>query len=153
MGQFESVLKGHDFSRAAKVEKSTRPSGPEGCFFKLTQYPIAGRCITPRKLTVISAGIMMKELMLAAPIAIGRHSTRFAKVVLAATNHAIACHVQRHFWVRLRNVLPLRSTVGQLPLEQHIGVRIPEGQPKHFSPTPPAYIRYASPISMFLNSS
>lgn len=25
--------------------------------------------------------------------------------------------------------LPLRSTVGQLPLEQHIGVRIPEGQP------------------------
>ena len=26
-------------------------------------------------------------------------------------------------------VLPLRSMVGQLPLEQHIGVRIPEGQP------------------------
>ena len=26
-------------------------------------------------------------------------------------------------------LLPLRSTVGQLPLEQHIGVRIPEGQP------------------------
>ena len=26
--------------------------------------------------------------------------------------------------------LPLRSMVGQLPLEQHIGVRIPEGQPK-----------------------
>ena len=25
--------------------------------------------------------------------------------------------------------LPLRSMVGQLPLEQHIGVRIPEGQP------------------------
>ena len=29
--------------------------------------------------------------------------------------------------------LPLRSMVGQLPLEQHIGVRIPEGQPnKHY---------------------
>ena len=29
--------------------------------------------------------------------------------------------------------LPLRSMVGQLPLEQHIGVRIPEGQPiMHF---------------------
>ena len=26
-------------------------------------------------------------------------------------------------------LLPLRSMVGQLPLEQHIGVRIPEGQP------------------------
>jgi hypothetical protein len=26
-------------------------------------------------------------------------------------------------------MLALRSTVGQLPLEQHIGVRIPEGQP------------------------
>ena len=28
------------------------------------------------------------------------------------------------------SLLPLRSMVGQLPLEQHIGVRIPEGQPK-----------------------
>jgi hypothetical protein len=27
------------------------------------------------------------------------------------------------------HLLPLRSMVGQLPLEQHIGVRIPEGQP------------------------
>ena len=27
-------------------------------------------------------------------------------------------------------LLPVRSTVGQLPLEQHIGVRIPDGQPK-----------------------
>ena len=27
-------------------------------------------------------------------------------------------------------LLPLRSMVGQLPLEQHIGVRIPEGQPR-----------------------
>ncbi len=26
-------------------------------------------------------------------------------------------------------LLPVRSTVGQLPLEQHIGVRIPDGQP------------------------
>ena len=26
--------------------------------------------------------------------------------------------------------LPTRSMVGQLPLEQHIGVRIPGGQPK-----------------------
>ena len=29
-------------------------------------------------------------------------------------------------------LLPLRSMVGQLPLEQHIGVRIPEGQPIHY---------------------
>jgi hypothetical protein len=28
------------------------------------------------------------------------------------------------------HLLPLRSMVGQLPLEQHIGVRIPEGQPE-----------------------
>jgi hypothetical protein len=34
--------------------------------------------------------------------------------------------VGRHF-LRL---LPPRSMVGQLPLEQHIGVRIPGGQPK-----------------------
>ena len=27
------------------------------------------------------------------------------------------------------NLVPVRSTVGQLPLEQHIGVRIPDGQP------------------------
>jgi hypothetical protein len=27
--------------------------------------------------------------------------------------------------------LPVRSMVGQLPLEQHIGVRIPDGQPLH----------------------
>jgi hypothetical protein len=27
------------------------------------------------------------------------------------------------------HLLPVRSTVGQLPLEQHIGVRIPDGQP------------------------
>jgi hypothetical protein len=32
------------------------------------------------------------------------------------------------------HLLPLRSMVGQLPLEQHIGVRIPEGQPKHMLP-------------------
>jgi hypothetical protein len=33
--------------------------------------------------------------------------------------------------------LPLRSMVGQLPLEQHIGVRIPEGQPTmHFPALP-----------------
>jgi hypothetical protein len=29
-------------------------------------------------------------------------------------------------------ILPLRSMVGQLPLEQHIGVRIPEGQPNKY---------------------
>jgi hypothetical protein len=35
--------------------------------------------------------------------------------------------------MRIYRPLPLRSMVGQLPLEQHIGVRIPEGQPfKHF---------------------
>ena len=28
------------------------------------------------------------------------------------------------------SLLPTRSTVGQLPLEQHIGVRIPGGQPR-----------------------
>jgi hypothetical protein len=27
------------------------------------------------------------------------------------------------------SLVPVRSTVGQLPLEQHIGVRIPDGQP------------------------
>ncbi len=32
--------------------------------------------------------------------------------------------------------LPLRSMVGQLPLEQHIGVRIPEGQPSARQPGP-----------------
>jgi hypothetical protein len=32
------VLKGHDFSRASKAAKSTKPSGPEGCSLKLTHY-------------------------------------------------------------------------------------------------------------------
>ena len=36
------------------------------------------------------------------------------------------------FEPRFPRLLPLRSMVGQLPLEQHIGVRIPEGQPLVF---------------------
>ena len=31
------------------------------------------------------------------------------------------------------NLVPVRSTVGQLPLEQHIGVRIPDGQPNQIN--------------------
>src|SRR5208282_4329955 len=34
---------------------------------------------------------------------------------------------------RISRLLPPRSMVGQLPLEQPIGVRIPGGQPKHTS--------------------
>src|SRR4051794_14508417 len=35
------------------------------------------------------------------------------------------------------SLLPPRSTAGQLTLAQHIGVRIPGGQPKHHFPVPP----------------
>src|ERR1035437_310480 len=51
-------------------------------------------------------------------------------------------------FAQLPQSLPLRSTVGQPPLERHIGVRIPEGQPNSSYQTV-AYYPLNPPIFSF----
>lgn len=48
-------------------------------------------------------------------------------------------------------LLPVRSTVGQLPLEQHIGVRIPDGQPRTLPQSHPSSMLLDVPLLLSLS--
>src|SRR5947208_6337390 len=47
-------------------------------------------------------------------------------------------------------LLPPRSTAGQLTLDQHIGVRIPGGQPNYYSPSARDWDRRCEPSGQTL---